>query len=73
MKKAAWGEKHHDLPSLQEICCYTTSREVAGYLIGNNFKNDAAQQLKGNHKAKKNDVQKSMGKPRSGVYRSDLE
>ena len=35
--KKAWGEKKHDLPSLNEICRYTTSREVAVYVIGNNL------------------------------------
>ena len=35
MKKAAWGEKKHDLPSLGEICRYTTNEQVAGFLIAN--------------------------------------
>ena len=35
MKKAAWGQKKHNLPSLDEICRYSTGNEVAGYLVGN--------------------------------------
>jgi hypothetical protein len=37
MKKAAWGQKQHELPSLDEICGHSTSRQVVAYLIANHL------------------------------------